>query len=73
MNTLSVRSQLVESALTVTRCESIAPGPYERWLLTEYVQGVLTIGQVIELLEGHTEGKLLSLVLAENVSFWEAA
>jgi hypothetical protein len=64
---------MVDSALTTTKCTFIAPGPYERGLLGEYVQGVLTIEQVIELLEGHTEGKLLSLVLAENFSFWEAA
>lgn len=73
MTTLPMRRRMVESVLTTTRFTSIAPGPYERWLLSEYVQGVLTIEQVIELLEGHTEGKLLSLVLAENSPFWEAA
>jgi hypothetical protein len=63
----------VESVLNTTRYPSIAPGPYECGLLTEFIQGVFTIEQVIELLEGHTEGKLLSLVLAENSPFWEAA
>ena len=72
MNMLPVRSRLVESALLSTRYPSIAPGLYERWLLREYVQGMLTIEQVIEQLEGHTEGKLLSLVLAESSSFWSA-
>ena len=66
----SKRHRFVESALSTTKFYDIAPGPYERLLLTDFVQGVLTIEQVIDLLEGHTEGKLLSIVLSQGSQFW---
>lgn len=64
------RRRFAESALSTTKYYAIAPGPYERLLLTDFVHGVLTIEQVIELLEGHTEGELLSIVLSEGSRFW---
>lgn len=73
MTTRSLPSRLVESVLATTRYLSIAPGPYERGLPTDVIQGVFTVEQVIELLEGHPQGNLLSVVLAENSPFWPAA
>jgi hypothetical protein len=70
MITQVARSRFVESALATIKFPAITPVSYERLLLNEYIQGVLTIGQLIELLEGHTDSKLLSLVLAENFHLW---
>jgi hypothetical protein len=64
------RRRFIESALATTKYHAIAPGPYERLLLADFVHGALTIEQVIELLEGHTEGELLSIVLSQGSYFW---
>lgn len=49
------REQAVAWALAITQNTSLAPNPYEQELLKQFVQGQLSIDEVITCLEG--EGK----------------
>ncbi|MGI4865453.1 MAG: hypothetical protein ACRYFZ_16135 [Janthinobacterium lividum] len=45
------RKRLVTGALNLTAGTSLAPKPYERMLLDQFVRGNLTIDQVLDFLE----------------------
>jgi hypothetical protein len=45
------RREVVAAALSWTKTTAITPSDYEKHLLQQYIQGTLTIDQVIELLE----------------------
>ena len=47
----AARGRAVAWALKVTENTTLAPGPYERDLLALFIQGKLSLEQVIELLE----------------------
>lgn len=51
MKTQEARAKLVATALTMTENTTISPSAYELQLLEKYVRGVLTIDEVIVLLE----------------------
>jgi hypothetical protein len=50
---LRQRHQAVKWALAMTRGTSLEPSPYERFLLTRYARGFVTIDQVLERLANH--------------------
>ena len=49
------RREVVAAALSWTKTTSITPSLYEKHLLQQYVEGALSIDQVIELLEENNE------------------
>jgi hypothetical protein len=49
------RREVVAAALSWTKTTTITPSDYEKHLLQQYIQGALTIDQVIELLEESNE------------------
>jgi hypothetical protein len=53
MKTQEARAKLVTAALTLTNNTVIAPCSYELMLLEQYVQGVVSIEEVVALLEEH--------------------
>ncbi len=68
MENQQTRSRAVTWALEITENTSLAPSPYERHLLDEYVRGTLSIDEVIELLEdpSQSQGTQHPLELAER-------
>ena len=55
MNNEQERREMVAAALSWTKTTAITPSLYEKQLLQQYIRGVLTIDQVIELLEENNE------------------
>ena len=51
MQDSAYRRRLVAAALALTQGTTLAAGPYEQQLLTQFVQGQLTIEEVLALLE----------------------
>lgn len=49
------RREIVAAAISWTKTTSITPSLYEKHLLQQYVEGALSIDQVIELLEENNE------------------
>lgn len=49
------RREIVAAAISWTKTTAITPSNYEQNLLQQYVEGLLTIDQVIELLEENSE------------------
>jgi hypothetical protein len=49
------RQRIVAAALSMTRGTHLEPSSYEQMLLEQFVQGKLTIGQVLEQLERHEQ------------------
>jgi hypothetical protein len=49
------RREVVAAALSWTKTTAITPSMYEKHLLERYIEGSLTIDQVIELLEENSE------------------
>jgi hypothetical protein len=57
MESASVRKRRVEWALAVTQDTSAAASAYERKLLDKYVHGILTLEEVIILVETQKQAK----------------
>lgn len=57
MENAAQRHKAVQFALAMTRGTAMAPSEYERQLLAQYVEGVLTIDQVIEYTEQEKKQK----------------
>ena len=57
MENAAQRERAVQFALSMTRGTAIAPSEYEQQLLAQYVEGILTIDQVIEYTERQKEQK----------------
>lgn len=55
MNNEQERREMVAAALSWTKTTAITPSLYEKQLLQQYIRGVLTVDQVIELLEENNE------------------
>jgi hypothetical protein len=53
------RQQLVRAALAMTQGTTIAPTGYELLLLGQYIEGVLTLDQVLVLLRAVEQGSSL--------------
>ena len=52
------RRDMVAAALSWTKTTSLTPSLYEERLLQQYIQGVLTIDRVIELLDKNNENQV---------------
>ncbi|MFD1875095.1 hypothetical protein [Hymenobacter bucti] len=52
------RRGIVAAAISWTKTTAITPSLYEKNLLQQYIEGVLTIDRVIELLEENSENSM---------------
>jgi len=52
------RRDMVAAALSWTKTTALTPSLYEEQLLQQYIQGVLTIDRVIELLDENNENQV---------------
>ena len=66
MTTIDIRAKRVAWALALTENTSIAPAGDEKALLDYYVQGVLSLEDVIELLEGKQAEQPVALTVARS-------